>query len=170
MLSIAFYETKQEDEKRIAFQNQVKEAGIPRYFQWSALANKIPHVLFFHGGDQSHLRDNEALRPALDNIWLIKFGGRATEKQELGDRIIGYINYSDLSARFDAIVGEIRTSLELTKPDLENIIFGIDPDIEKLLAELCTKPPFVESWDTDSRNNRKKLIDLINQKHGMTLK
>lgn len=183
MTKVAFYESTRSESERSKFQEQVQGLKIPFHHDFGTLSTDLPQVLFFHGGDQADLKVKDelghvaGLKPGLAEVWLIEFGGNDTgnkrlnnEAALLSNKAISYINYSDLSERLKEIIDQINALAEITTDNLENIIFAIDPDIEKLLAELCTKSPFAESWDPDSRNKRKNLIDLINQKHGMTLK
>lgn len=178
-MNIAFFERDYDNgHERKDFQVIIEQLGISRYSIWDdKLIKNIPDVLFFHGNDMGILRPKvegkEVWKLELNGVWLVMFGGDPTAKDDFtafGDKVIGYIKYSDLQARLSEIVDEIKALKRTTKERLEEIIFAVDPDIEKLLAELCTKSPFAESWDPYSRNKRKDLIDLINQKHGMTLK
>ena len=126
-------------------------------------------VVFAHGGD-SYL-----LPRRLENILVVIFGNDRSIANpiEAGTSRVSYINARELADRFPVILKRIRDTNSLTITALHEIIFGPDDpgdaEIENLLADVCKKLPFADSWNTELRNKRHRLIKIIEEKHGIQL-
>lgn len=166
-MTIAFYETERPESERVDFQHKVQSLEIPLHQSVNEVLANIPDVLFYHGGDFASLLNNGQLRPGLENIWLIEFGGNDSRRgggqlvnADPQNQWIGYIKYSDLSDRLEKVIEEISGLTEITKMALEDIIFAIDPELERLLEPFAKAGPFAN--EPELQQAKAVLIAYVN--------
>lgn len=168
-ITIAFYEENQANGERNTFQNLIKGMKIPLFHNWNDLSSAVPTILFFHGGNEADLNNRtdfgSSLKTELSNTWLIEFGGYDTEMKNRNGKIVSYIKYSDLQTRLSEIIEEISKLSEITKERLEDIIFAIDPQLEKLLEPFENALPLQENW-TSAKLDKTELTNYVNKKLG----
>lgn len=148
-MEIAFYEKERPEPERIKFVNFVKEKGIKYVHTNPDIELPAVNILFVHEPDFSDLkqddnRGNQTIKVLYSEKWILLFGGNPSNFKQgnKGEKLVQYINYNDIKDRFDEIINDIENLTLITKEKLEEIIFGIDPELEKLLKDFAVADPF----------------------------
>lgn len=157
-LKIHFWDNPSSHAERNPFREKLKTAGIKTTVDISDLVNI--DLLFIHGADSPSL--NSYIFSNL--VFKVSFGDNVTTMHSIftDENRISYINAKELSERFDTIVKELEEVANLTIEELYEIIFAIDPDLERLLQPFATANPLDENNELkDAKTKLQTYVDKL---------
>lgn len=95
--------------------------------------------------------------------WLIETGGSKKDIPPTDKANAGQISWNTFIENIENFLNHIKDKTEITKEDIE-ILYAIDPELEKLLEPFANILPLSENWGSNLNSAKDELIKEISKK------